>query len=175
MPHVAKSTVSPVSLFSVYAQEDEDLYQELEQHLITLKQQHLIITQSDRHIVPGKDRRREIEIHLNNASIILLLISIHFLNSDACYGVEMKRALERHENGEAHVIPIILRPCSWDYESSLKMLQTLPMNAIPVTQWSDRSEAFVNIEAGIRRVVRELAGISHKQEQEEIQPKKCSA
>src|SRR5438874_10458941 len=26
---------------------------------------------------------------------------------------EMKRALERHQRGEARVIPIILRPCDW--------------------------------------------------------------
>jgi hypothetical protein len=46
---------------------------------------------------------------LNRANVILLLISADFLASDYCYDVEMKRAMERHEAGEAIVIPIILR------------------------------------------------------------------
>ena len=47
------------------------------------------------------------------ADIILLLVSSDFLNSDSCYDIEMKRALERHTQGDAKVITIILKPCLW--------------------------------------------------------------
>ncbi|MBV9706095.1 MAG: hypothetical protein JO125_01650 [Chloroflexi bacterium] len=33
-----------------------------------------------------------------------------FLDSEYCYSSEMRRAIERHERGEAQVIPVILRP-----------------------------------------------------------------
>ena len=35
--------------------------------------------------------------------------------SEYCYGIEMKRALERHNAGEARIIPIILRPVDWQF------------------------------------------------------------
>lgn len=45
--------------------------------------------------------------------MILLLASPDFLASECCWGTEVKRAMERHQSGEAVVIPVILRPCEW--------------------------------------------------------------
>ena len=50
--------------------------------------------------------------------MILLLVSADFLASDFCHEVELARALERHDRNEAHVIPIILRPCDWQTNGS---------------------------------------------------------
>ena len=52
-----------------------------------------------------------IDDHLNSADVIVLLVSADFLASDYCYDIEMRRAMKRHEAGEARVIPVILRPC----------------------------------------------------------------
>ena len=41
---------------------------------------------------------------------MLLLVSAFFLASDYCWDVETKRAVERHDQGEAKVIPVLLRP-----------------------------------------------------------------
>ncbi len=46
---------------------------------------------------------------LNSAQIILLLISPDYTASDYCIDVEMRRAMEWHERGEARVIPVILK------------------------------------------------------------------
>src|SRR5205085_12062076 len=89
---------------------------------------------------------------LNTAHIILLLISPDFMNSDYCYGIEMKRALERHENGDAYVVPIILRYVYWQGEP-LGKLQALPTDAKPVKSWPDQDEALYNVTEGIRKVV----------------------
>jgi len=51
-----------------------------------------------------------IDKHLNTAQIILLIVSPDFIVSDYCYGIELQKALQRHERGEACVIPTILRP-----------------------------------------------------------------
>ena len=63
----------------------------------------------------------------NTAQIILLLISPDFIlkDSDYCYGIEMKRAMERHRLKEARVIPIILRPVHWQ-GALFGKLQALP-------------------------------------------------
>ena len=64
----------------------------------------------------------------------------------------MQRAVERHHEGTARVIPIILEACSWKY-SNFKHLQVLPKDGKPVTSWDRRAEAFFDVEEGIRRVV----------------------
>ncbi len=74
-----------------------------------LKRQAVITTWHDRRIVAGEDFDQEIDEHLQDADIILLLVSPDFLASDYCYKKEMARALEKHQNGEARVIPVILQ------------------------------------------------------------------
>src|SRR5437660_209602 len=102
-----------IRIFLCYAHEDELLLQELEKQLKLLKRQGWIEIWHDREISPGANWTQEIKKYLNTSDIILLLVSPDFINSDYCYGVEMQRAMERHQAGEACVIPIILRPVSW--------------------------------------------------------------
>ena len=103
-----------VKIFFCYAREDEALLKKLKTHLKPLQRQGLIDVWYDRDITAGTEWEREIKEHLNTAQIILLLVSPDFMNSDYCYSVEMQRALQRHEAREASVIPIILRPVSWE-------------------------------------------------------------
>src|SRR2546421_520659 len=84
-------------------------------------------------------------------SIILLLVSQYFMASDYCYGIEMMKAIKRHERGEAIVIPIILRPVHFQ-GTPFGKLQALPTDAKPVTSksWANRDEAFYDVAEGIR-------------------------
>ena len=108
---------TPVEVFYSYAHKDEAFRNELEKHLSLLRRQGLITAWHDRHILPGTDWAQAIDEHLERASVILLLISADFLASDYCYGLEMQRALERHQANEARVIPILLRPVDWNKRS----------------------------------------------------------
>ncbi len=146
---------TPVEVFYSYSREDESFLRELEKHLSRLRRQGLISEWYDRKIVAGMDWEQSIITHLSTAQIILLLISPDFMASDYCYGVEMKRALERYERGEAHVIPLILRPVDWQ-GTPLGKLQALPTNGIAVTEWSDPDAAFLNIAKGIQSLVTEI-------------------
>lgn len=146
------TTGVPLSLFISYAHEDEPLRQQLETHLSLLQRQGLIASWHDRQILAGDERAQEINQHLEGASIILLLISASFLASDYCYDIEMKRALERHQRGEARVIPIILRPCDWQ-ASPFARLQCLPHYGSAVTTWQNSDEAFLAIAEGLRLII----------------------
>jgi len=139
----------PVIVFYSYAHEDESLRDELEKHLSLLHRQGTITAWHDRQIMPGTDWHGEIDQHLDMASLILLLISPDFLASDYCYTVEMQRALERHKQGKARVIPVILRPVDW-HEAPFAHLQCLPRDGKPVTEWDNRDAAFRDIAKGIR-------------------------
>ena len=102
-------------VFFSYSHADEALRNELEKHLAGLCREGVITTWHDRRIGPGDDLHGQIHDQLDSADIVLLLVSSDFLDSDYCYDVEMTvRAMQRHERGEARVIPIgILRPCDW--------------------------------------------------------------
>src|SRR5215831_602640 len=145
-----------LTLFYSYAHEDERLRKQLETHLSLMHKQGIIAEWYDRKIVPGSDWSQEIDAHLNSASIILLLVSSDFLASEYCYGIEMQRALERHKNGEAQVVPIILRPVDWD-GAPFAHLQCLPRDGKAVTEWDNRDAAFRDITRGIRTVLEHLS------------------
>ena len=145
-----------VSIFFCYAHEDEVLLNKLKTHLKPLQRQGLIDVWHDRDISAGTEWEQEISERLNEAKIILLLVSPDFMNSDYCYSVEMKRALERHERKEAIVIPVILRPIYW--QGVLGKLQALPIGAKPVVDrsWHNVGEALYDVAEGIRTVVVQL-------------------
>jgi TIR domain len=82
-------------------------------HLSNLRRQGVIREWHDRKIGSGTEWAKEIDEHLNSAEVILLLISSDFIASEYCHEIEMKRAMERHESGEARVIPVILRSVDW--------------------------------------------------------------
>jgi hypothetical protein len=94
----------PIEIFCSYAHEDESQLQKLETHLSMLKRQGLISTWHDRQITAGTEWAQSVDAHLNSASVILLLISPDFIASDYCYGIEMTRALKRHQAKEARVL-----------------------------------------------------------------------
>jgi internalin A len=139
-------------MFYSYSHKDEALRDELEVRLKLLQRQNLIQPWHDRRILPGTDWKQELDTNLEQADIILLLVSPDFIHSDYCYEIEMKRAMERHNAGEALVLPILLRPVNWN-ELSFKRLQALPTDLKPVTKWADQDDAWLNIEHGIREAI----------------------
>lgn len=144
-----------LKVFYCYARTDQNLREQLEQHLSNLKRLYGFKTWFDRKINPGELWEEAIEEHLNNADLILLLISSDFMASDYCYNKEMQRALERHSNGEARVIPIILRPVHWK-NAPFSKLQMLPTDALPVTSWTSFDSAFYDIAVGIESAIEDL-------------------
>lgn len=159
--NISNSTVeidsnSAIEVFFSYASEDEKLRNQLEKHLSILKRQGVITGWHHRKIAAGKEWKNDVDIHLNRARVILLLISSAFIASDYCWDVELKRAMERHETQEARVIPIILKPVDNWQTTCFGKLQPLPKNGKPVIKWGNRDEAFVNIAQGIREAVEDL-------------------
>jgi HEAT repeat protein len=144
-----------ISLFFSYAAKDEDLRNELAKHLNLLERQGAIASWDNSHILPGDEREQVISDRLNTADIILLLISPDSMADNNCYDVEIKRAMERHQAGEARVIPILLRPVDWT-GASFSQIPVFPRNRQPVTTWDNRDEAFRAIAEGIREVAIEL-------------------
>jgi TIR domain len=150
-----RHTSAPIRLFYSYSHKDGALRDKLEESFALLKRQGLITDWHDRKISAGDEWKGAIDKNLEEAQIILLLVSASFIASDYCWDIELKRAIERHERGEARVIPIILRPCVWN-TSPIGGLQALPKDAKPVIKWRPRDDGFKDVAEGIRRVIEEL-------------------
>jgi TIR domain len=145
----------PLEVFFSYAHRDEALRNYLADHLRLLERQGIITGWHDRRITGGTEWAGAIDEHLRTAQIILLLISSAFLASDYCYDVELRHTIERHEAGEARVVPIILRPVDW-HSASFGKLQALPKDGLAVTSWPNPDDAFADIARGIRSIAEEL-------------------
>ena len=146
---------STLDIFCCYARADGELLNKLTTHLMPLQRLGLITIWHDTHIEAGREWEEEINKHLNTAQIILLLISPDFMASEYCYSKEMQRAMQRHEDGDASVIPIILRPTFWK-GAPFEKLQMLPNSAKAVTIWPNEDEALYNVTERISSVVNDL-------------------
>jgi hypothetical protein len=121
-----------------------------------LRRQGVISSWHDRQIVAGSEWEEEIDRHMKTADIILLLVSPDFVASKYCYEIELPDAMARHEAGEAYVVPILLRPVAGWEQLPFAKLQVHPSGAVPITQWSDQDNAFVDVAKGIEKAVRTL-------------------
>jgi hypothetical protein len=150
-----KNLPKALSVFISYCHTDEALKEELIKHLSPLKRLHLISEWHDRKIVAGENWGETISKNLESASIVLLLVSIDFINSSYCYDIELDKALEQNDGKNCVVIPVILRACMWQHTPFAK-LQVLPKDAKPVCAWPDRDEAFVNVVESIKEAAEKL-------------------
>ena len=145
-----------ISIFVSYSHKDQVLREELDTHLAMLKRQGVIDVWHDRRIRAGEAIDQAIDAALERAQVILLLVSPDFIASDYCYEREMARAMERHQAGEARVLPIILRPCEW-HPAPFGQLMALPNDGKAVVKWPTLDDAFLDVVKGIRQAVGELS------------------
>ena len=152
----AKAMAPPaLRVFLSYSHKDEYLRQQLETRLKLLQRQGVIVSWHDRLIGAGQEWKEQISRNLEQADIILLLVSADFIASDYCYDVEMGGALARHETGKAWVIPVIVRDVDWSNAPFAK-LQALPRDGRAVRLWPDRDAAWRNVAEGIKKAAEEL-------------------
>lgn len=151
-PFSEQSNTHPIKLFYAYTGEDQNLRNQLEKHLTILQRQGFISVGASRDALQESVGEGEIDPNLSTAQIILLLISPDFLASEYSYSTEIERALERHQAGEATVIPVILRHVFWEGTPFYK-LPSLPSNGAPVISWPDPDAAFLDIVQGVRKVI----------------------
>ena len=159
----------PYKLFTIYAREDAQYLEELRGQLRPLEHAGRIKVWSDREINPGVDWEKEIVQNLDTADIILILVSAAYYNSAYIHEKEIKHAISRHERGEAKVLPVIVRPCSFLDDPVISRLQVLPTDGKPVTDrrhWQDRDDAWLDVVAGVKRTIEIIRDAENRTEQE---------
>jgi len=140
----------PIKVFVSYAQEDESFKKELDIQLKLIGMQIPIKVWTKDKIIAGQIRNDEINNALQSADIVLLLVSNNFLVSDE-NNFQVKRSLELYTEGKVTVISIILRPTPFTNHELGKFL-ALPKLAKPISTWSDKDEAWLDVSEGLKKV-----------------------
>jgi TIR domain/Effector-associated domain 2 len=134
----------------LFHKEDRHLFQELKQHLAPLEREGLITLWDEDRVLAGTDRKEVVDLQLKNASLILLLLSASFMASET-YDLAVQ-ALAKHTPPTGYVIPILLHPVDWQH-SVFGRLAPLPANGVPISIWSSRPAAYLDVVKGIREIV----------------------
>jgi internalin A len=140
-------------VFVSYSHRDERQLNELKTHLSPLERLKLIETWYDRRIVAGEDFGQKINENIDGADIILLLVSADFIASKYCFEIEMKRALERHTNKEARVVPVIVRDVNWKVIPELSKLTAVPKDGKPVPKWPTKDAAWCDVSERVQAML----------------------
>jgi hypothetical protein len=137
-----------IEVFILFDKEDRDLFLELKKHLASLEMEGLIVIRDEDQIAAGTDRRQAIDRQLQKASFILLLVSAHFMASGDSYALA-KQSLATHKE---RVVPVLLHAVDWEY-SVFGQLVPLPTNKEPISSWTNRHAAFLDVVKGIRGLI----------------------
>lgn len=130
-------------LFVSYSHKDEAFREDLEEHLTMMSREGVISIWHDRKILAGQEWKGQIDDNLEQADIVIFMVSPSFLASDYCFDVEVARALEKKEHGSAEIISIIIRPCDWA-AAKFSKYQAVPTDAKAVSTWDNKDEAWLD-------------------------------
>src|SRR5690349_4690303 len=100
-------------VFISYAPEDEKLVQKLSKHLKPLIRHRYIDVWDASEIRAGEVVNKELIKKIDEADIIICMLSSDFISSDHYYLEEAQYALERQGAGKVSVVPVLLKPIMW--------------------------------------------------------------
>lgn len=154
MPVEAQPTRA-VKVVLSYSDDDKNLKEKLLKHLSALRRQGFIKSWDNKQIAAGSQRDEEIVKHFSEADVILCLISPGFIDSNQCYEVEMEYALKRRNQGEAAVIPILLKAAPWE-KTPFRTLQVIPRSKRPIADHTNKDKILAEVAQEIEQVVNAL-------------------
>lgn len=145
---------SPVRICICYAAEDAGLYTEFQSHLVSLIYSGLIEIWHVGRILGGDEWETEIVKHIQDAQLILLMISADFLTSRRCIDIALKASLQQRASQHVRVVPILLRPVEWKLPP-LRGLQPVPRDGRTITEWRNRDEAWLLVVQEIHAIIKD--------------------
>jgi TIR domain/inactive STAND len=151
-----------LKLFISYSHRDKDWCEKLMGHLSGLERASLIERWFDGNIRPGDDWNGSISAELENADIIVLLVSPSYMSSVFC-GLEVERAMERSDAGQAKVVPVLLEFYNLS-GCAFEKLQVFPPPDKPIRskEWESPDQALSQVSKMIEEIARSWSGAVKK-------------
>lgn len=161
----AKSVLNGISytdipkVFISYSHKNERLKHEFRTMIAPMENEGHWKVWDDRWLLPGDKWNEEIMRHLDEANVIVLMLTSEFFKSDFIYNIELKKAIKKHETGDALLIGIIVDDCMWE-ETPLKSIQMLPKDGRPIEKNKNRNEVWKLVASKIKETIKVKQGTS---------------
>ena len=146
-----------ITLYYSYADEDARWLRLLQKQLSVLRRRGDITEWHRGMIELGEDEDAKRVRHLNEAQMIILLISPDFMITERTY-YESEHAMRRHEAEGTVVIPIIVRPTADWRDTTFGKLQALPRTEKAIAEYSEaaREKILLEVATSVRNIVQNL-------------------
>lgn len=128
----------------------------MERSLAQLKTNGLLDEWYDHRILPGESITEKTKEKMNEAHIIVFLLSQEFIASDECMKEwEYAKKLAR-KNKMLYRIPIILTDCAWKDLIADNNIKALPKDGGPVAGFDDENIAWQQVYESIKEVISKI-------------------
>ncbi|RXM44966.1 toll/interleukin-1 receptor domain-containing protein, partial [Flavobacterium sp. YO12] len=149
-------------------------YKEMEQltkYLIGFVRNKEIESWTDLKLQSGVKVKDEILQNLEDADIVILLISQDFIASDFIYDYELQMAMQKKITGRGEIIPVVLSSCSiFDLKLNVTgdegLMNEIKMgdyyftpqgpnkSLLPIEQWKNESQAWMEVYKDIKKKIK---------------------
>lgn len=150
-----------IKIFVSYSHEDEQYITDFEKYFQPVEKKYDLNLYRDKLNKAGDQFKEKIDDNLNQADIVLLFVSKHFLCSDSCKK-ELEESLKLKEERNINIVPIILSTCEWK-ETNLKDLLCVPKDGKPVSDFEYEDKAWQDVSGHIKVHVEKLNQINQIQ------------
>lgn len=134
----------------------------LVKHLASLRRAGKIEIWSEGEVALGAVWDTVTKQQLQQADVVVLLLSDDFMASDRIWENELKESLERRAKGDAvMLLPILVRPCVIK-NTVLETIQGLPRDGRAVSQYSNQDEAWYKIATEIGQLASDFPSVIGK-------------
>ena len=141
---------NPLNLFYSYCHQDNEQRDLLKRSLAMLKRNGIICEWYDGEITAGSDWNYQIIEKIQDADIVVFLITTNWLHSDSCTGEWTLAKSQVAKQPNKLLIPIIAENCAWEDFDDMKSKQVLPKGGKPISKWEKEDEAWLGIYEGIK-------------------------
>lgn len=156
-PEARQQDLQRLSAFVSYLHSDTKMLDKLKIQLRVMEAHGYLSTWTDSRILPSDHWDDEIQQELEDADIIIFLVSSNMLGSSYIRNVELKRALERRQAEEAELVGVILEDCSWQNEPFAQYQVILSDK--PANQHRPQQRAFYQVEKELRELIDSMRGV----------------
>ncbi len=98
----------------------------------------------DERIHAGDPWDHKIKQALTSARLFLFCISCDLLFSKYIDQIELKEARAKYDRGEALMVPVILRDCTWEWVEAFAELQAVPKAGRAIQLWTPQDSGYAD-------------------------------
>jgi len=151
-----------LDVFISYAEEDADYRDQLIKNLALLEQKAYINAWHEGLLEFGEEKEVVIQRKLEDADLILLLISADFLAADLSYEQALQAAYQRQKRKEVDIVPIIVRSADWEQADFARLPLILPNGGHPINSahWNTSDEAYTNVVENLKELIERRLEVS---------------